>query len=164
MPALLKLIPLRDWCYIGAILVLLAGFGWYTHHERAVQHERDVAADAKAVHLQELHNRDVENAAQDAINEAVSRFTFNSAPVPLEPPRLVCHEAGGSAVRDHAGTPAASDGAVASAGVVPEESTVPFDPAPEVLGDARDADKVSAQAQLLQDYVRACQAAGLCRK
>lgn len=34
MPALLKLVPLKDWVYLSLILALLGGFGAYTIHER----------------------------------------------------------------------------------------------------------------------------------
>ena len=34
--ALLKLVPLKDWLYCGAIAALLIGFGVFVHHERSV--------------------------------------------------------------------------------------------------------------------------------
>jgi hypothetical protein len=49
MPALLALIPGKDWLYAGIITALLAAFGWYTVHERGVEHAKDMAAAAKVV-------------------------------------------------------------------------------------------------------------------
>lgn len=157
--ALLKLLPARDWGYIAAIAALLIAFGWYTHHERAVQHAKDVAANAKAVATQIANNAKVEADANKQITAAVGAYKASvSAPPVVHAPRLVCHAAAsGSAVQSHAGAAAGSDGGAS----VPAESTVPFDPAPGVLGDARDAD---AQVVLLQRYVRICQEKGICAK
>jgi hypothetical protein len=46
MPALLALIPFKDWCYLGCVAALLIGFGAYTHHERAIGEAKIVAVDA----------------------------------------------------------------------------------------------------------------------
>jgi len=48
MPALLALIPIKDWIYCGLLATLLIGFGAYTHHERVVGEAKVVAADAAA--------------------------------------------------------------------------------------------------------------------
>jgi hypothetical protein len=44
MSALLALIPLKDWIYGGIIVAILAGFGWYTVHERDLGKASEVAA------------------------------------------------------------------------------------------------------------------------
>ncbi len=44
MPALLALIPFKDWVYLGIITALVAGFGWYTVHERHEGEAHEVAA------------------------------------------------------------------------------------------------------------------------
>jgi hypothetical protein len=49
MPALLALIPSKDWVYAGIIAAMLALFGWYTVHERSVEHAKDIAAAVKIV-------------------------------------------------------------------------------------------------------------------
>ena len=36
MSVLFGLLPVKDWCYIGAIVALLIGFGVFVHHERSV--------------------------------------------------------------------------------------------------------------------------------
>lgn len=41
---MLSLIPFRDWCYLGAIVALLIGFGVYTKHERNIGAAHEVAA------------------------------------------------------------------------------------------------------------------------
>jgi hypothetical protein len=40
---------LKDYLYLGAILILVSAFGWYTVHERNIEHAKDVAAAAVAV-------------------------------------------------------------------------------------------------------------------
>lgn len=152
-----KLVPFRDWVYLGAIVALLITFGVYTHHERAIGEHKIEAVDAKLAAAQRQHNQKVEDNAQSDIGASVAQYNV-SVGGPLAPvPVLVCNRAPGpAAVRDHAGAPAASDGRAS----VPAESTVPFDPAPAVINDARDAD---AQVTLLQSYIRACQKAGFCK-
>jgi len=44
MLALLNLIPLKDWLYVGAIVALLTAFGCYTVHERRIGAAHEVAA------------------------------------------------------------------------------------------------------------------------
>jgi hypothetical protein len=41
---LLALVPVKDWLYGGVILAMLAGFGWYTVHERNLGAAHEVAA------------------------------------------------------------------------------------------------------------------------
>src|SRR5512146_1559745 len=41
--ALLKLVPLKDWLYIGAGLVLTVGLLSYNHHERAIGRQQSAA-------------------------------------------------------------------------------------------------------------------------
>jgi hypothetical protein len=40
----LAMIPFKDWIYGGVIVALLAGFGWYTVHERNLGAAHEVAA------------------------------------------------------------------------------------------------------------------------
>lgn len=165
MPALLSLIPIRDWCYIAVIAALLAfGGTWYVKHNHAEQkigEQKVEAADAKAVAAQTVRNQKVESNAQDAINAALAEYDASiSAPPAVQPPRIVCHgavAAGGRAVPGHAGASGAGDGSA----VVPESTGPEFDPSKHVLSVGQAAD---AQVTLLQNYVRACQAAGLCKK
>jgi hypothetical protein len=42
--ALFSLIPIKDWVYSGIIIAILAGFGWYTIHERDIGKADEVAA------------------------------------------------------------------------------------------------------------------------
>ena len=44
MPAFLSLIPVKDWIYGGIIVAILAGFGWYTVHERNIGAAHETAA------------------------------------------------------------------------------------------------------------------------
>lgn len=72
MPLLLKLIPLRDWLYLGLFLSLIAGSVVFVHHERQIGASHEAvqvrAASDKAEHdaqvkidnLNKLHTSDVE--------------------------------------------------------------------------------------------------------
>lgn len=153
-----KLIPFRDWVYLGAFVALLIAFGVYTHHERVIGEQKVEAVDAKLAAAQVQLNKKVEANAQSDIKSSVAQYNASvSAPI-ASVPVLVCRSAasGSDTVRGHAGATGASNGAAR----VPAESTVPFNPAPAVINDARDAD---AQVTLLQSYVRACQKAGYCK-
>lgn len=91
MLALLKLIPLKDWLYIGCIAVLLAGFASYTVHERhvgeAVVEKKDVALRAAAAAL----NKASENLADlNEINIGKVYEKYITAPPIADAPGLVC--------------------------------------------------------------------------
>lgn len=155
---LTKLLPLRDWCYIGVIIALLAAFGWYTYHERSVGAQKVVAADTRLATKQAARVAKVET--NETADIQASRVQYKAAvAAPTAPaPSIVCRAAapGRSVVPGHGRAAAGSNGASA----VPAESTVPFDPAPAVINDGRDAD---AQIAELQAYIRACQKAGVCK-
>ena len=161
MSALLALVPLKDWIYAGVIAALLAGFGWYTVHERHAGEQKVEAADAKAVAAQTKANAEKESYAQSQIAKALADYKASvAAPVAGPVPQLVCRNAarGSGNVPNNAGASGGSNDGSA----VPEPSDgPPFDPAPAVIADGRDAD---AQIALLQKYIATCQAAGLCQK
>ncbi|HXS14413.1 MAG TPA: hypothetical protein VN734_17070 [Acidobacteriaceae bacterium] len=153
-----KLVPIRDWVYFGVFVALIAGFAYYTHHERVIGEQKIEALDSKLAAAQAAHVQKVESDANVDVGKAVAQYSA-AVSVPLLPaPVLVCHAApsGSGAVRSDASAAGSGDGAPG----VPAESTVPFDPAPAVIEDGRDAD---AQVTLLQAYIRACQKAGACR-
>lgn len=87
MLALLKLIPLRDWCYLAILLAVLAAFGWTYHKGEETIKAKDALLNQAAVAL----NLSVEHAAE--INEIPIGRTYEkiitSAPVPNT--GLVCH-------------------------------------------------------------------------
>jgi hypothetical protein len=70
MLAFLKLVPLKDWIYAGALALLLILFATYTHHERALGAARIIAADAaaldKAQHIADLQTAALKQKAEDA--------------------------------------------------------------------------------------------------
>ena len=160
MFALLKLIPLKDWLYGGAIVALLLGFGLYTIHERHVGEAKITAQDAALAAAQVVHNQEVQNAAQKLTDKALSDYQdreLQPVHVPVTLTHLVCNTTGANPVPDHGSAPGPGNGASG----VPAASGQPFDPAEQLLEDGRDAD---SQITLLQDYIRACQAKGLCAK
>ena len=159
MLALLKLIPFKDWCYGALIVALIAAFGAYTIHERHVQAAKDAAKDAALAQKQIAHNEKVETHADQQLTVATAAFHVAvSTPVPAAAvPHIVCSTTAPAATVPSHGS-AASGGN--DAAHVPSESDVPFDPAPQVVQDGRDAD---AQVALLQAYVNACIGASICK-
>lgn len=164
--AFLKLVPTKDWLYGGILAALLISFGWYTHHERTVGAAKIVHSDAVAVAVKEKANLKGETNAQADIAQAVDNFDLRvGAPVVGPAPRLVCQPARDSGPLS--GRPPASgesDDAPASAGILSQSSGSTFDPAPAVLSDADEADRLAAELALAQDTIRAYQTQGVVQK
>jgi hypothetical protein len=169
MPALLALIPLKDWIYGGIIAALLVGFGVYTIHERHIGEEKIEASDAKVAAAQVVHNKEVEDVVTTKLHAAIQDYDALSpvperAPVPV----LVCRTAGGGSVPGGEG--AVTGGGVTGAGVPfgPEQPDAGFNPAPKISATGSDADAeiehLLKKIKLLQDTVAAYQAGGLVAK
>lgn len=89
--AFLKLVPLRDWLYIGVALALFGGYVYWTHHQRAIGREQCAAAQlAKQDEIDRLQARiDAQAAAQNApiltrynaLTEALA--TYDRSPIAL---------------------------------------------------------------------------------
>lgn len=159
LAVLLKLIPGKDWIYGTIIVAILAIFGWYTYHERTIG-EQTIEAKNKAISdATVVHNKEVTDLATTQISKALEDYKASKSAPTLPAPSLVCHTISSStAVSKSSSTPKGSNGSTN----LPEESEgPPFNPSPGILANDRDAD---AQVKLLQDYVVACQNAGLCDK
>jgi hypothetical protein len=102
MPALLALIPGKDWLYGGIIVALLAGFGWFTVHERHAGAAHEVAAlkassdklqaqtavqtaelKAKATMAEQAYDKEVHSL--DALPTPIVRLCINSGSHPIVP-------------------------------------------------------------------------------
>ena len=154
-----KLVPIRDWIYLGAFVGLLVMFGSYTIHERHIGEQKIVAADQLAARKQAAAVAKVESNASTAIRGMQAAYNAALAAPVAPAPRLVCYgsQTHRGGVRANAGAPVSGHAGTE----LPAESTVPFDPSPAVIGDGRDAD---AQIALLQAYIRECQKEGVCRR
>ena len=154
------MIPIKDYIYLGIILVCSGGFLWYSAHERNIGKAEIKVADQKAVQRQAQLDNEVEVRANVLVTKALIDYKA-TVDTPISTPSipiLVCRQSRSSSpVPPNGSTPAGSNGSTA----IPEESTVPFNPAPAVIQDGRDAD---AQITLLQDYVKICQQLGKCAK
>ena len=145
MLALLKLIPFKDWVYGSIIVALLAGFGWYTHHERQVGATKLQAAVTQVADRAEAAVVAANTVAKTAETQNAKVYTqVVVTPVP-RPLGIVCHRTGpgsnpvpqahavaGAAV----GKPAADRGAEAS-----------YDPSGPALAVGRQADAEIAYLQ-----------------
>ena len=159
MPALLALIPAKDWLYGGVIVALLIGFGAYTHHERVVGEAKVVAADAAAtakVVAQTAAQTATLKARATMAEQAYDKEHTSIANQPsLEPVRLCINShasrivlsAGAAQVPGNAGT------SPAAPGVQPVPAGDTSVPGPDISGMLQAfgsaADKVSAE---LREY------------
>lgn len=147
MTALLALIPARIWLYLGLAAVFAGAFGWYTVHERHIEHVKDIAA-ATAV----VNKDNAIVAADDAsakTSEAQNVLIYKQAvSIPaVADIGIVCQRAPGSIPLPAADsvTSAAAGNATADGGKGPS-----FDPTGAALTRARNAD---AQIVYLQRRV-----------
>lgn len=151
------MLPIKEWLYIGAIIAILSAFSWYTYHERSVQHQKDIAADARVVAAQQIHDKEVidkaSTLAKDKIDELQNQI--NSKPASDAPSLRVCIPKSPSPPR----VPTVPSGQKSDA--VPGESTV----VPEQdLGhelDKRFADD-DARLKAAQIVLQACIDSGRC--
>jgi hypothetical protein len=154
-----KVIPFRDWIYLGVFVALIGGFVYYTHHERVIGAQKIEAADKAAAQKQAATVAKVEDNARTELQSATQAYAAAMDAAHAPAPKLVCYSAAPNSGRvpGHAGTSGSGNGTPS----VPAESSVPFDPAPAILDNDKQAD---AQVALLQSYIRACQSAGICAK
>jgi hypothetical protein len=169
MPALLALVPLKDWIYVGIIVTLLAAFGVYTVHERHIGEAKIEASDKKVADAQIVHNKEVEDVVATKLSAAIKDYdALSPIPVPRAVPVLVCRTSGGSAVPSGKGAVTGGDVAGAGVSVGAEHTDAGFDPAPAISDTGTAADKeivhLQKKIKLLQDTIAAYQAGGLVAK
>ena len=154
----LSLLFSKDAMYIGIIMAVVAGFGWYTIHERDIGKREVAAVQAKFAAAQKARVEKVEVKAHVNVTKSLAAYGAALRMPTLPAPVLVCHTSGGHThgVRGYA--TAASSGHGPSTGA--EKAGQGFNPVPKVLSTGRAAD---AQIALLQAYIRACQNAGACK-
>lgn len=147
--ALLKALPLKDYLYLGAIVVILLGVWGYTHHERAVGAAVVVAQDKKLADAALKHNQDVTDLATARTTKTGDTYVATIAqPIADSPHVSVCKRAaptGSSAVPETAGNTGLPVAAANSAEANPVDIGPPLD------RTGRDAD---ALIVALQDEVR----------
>lgn len=134
MGALLALIPAKDWVYGGIIAALLAGFGWYTVHERAEGAAKIIAADKKLSDTVAAKDKVIaDNAQLDLIQVGEHEKLALAAPA-IPNAGLVCKSPGSPAVAANPGDPGKSSG---TGDTLPAGS---FDPSGSILTLLRDSD------------------------
>jgi hypothetical protein len=91
--------PVTHYVYAAIIGALLAGFGWYTYHERSVEHAKDVAHAAALVQAQKVNNEQVESRAKDLAQDTIDAYKQTLAAAPQHPDAgVVCIAAARRAV------------------------------------------------------------------
>lgn len=162
MFALLKLVPIKDWLYGGAIIaILLSGIG-FIHHERAVGAAAVQAADQRAHDARIAHNTEVETRAKTLADAQVAAYKATlAAPPPADAPRLRCRAVESAArLPANVGSGPALDAGTNSGTAGAQDSGPVFDPGPDLTKLLRDAD---AHIRALQQYISDCQQEGVCR-
>ena len=147
MGALLAGIGVKDYVYAALIVVLLVGFGVYTHHERVIG--ADEALAPVAVLAQKAQLQTAVGSAVAAATEKDNANAYTAARAAPAPAALglVCHNAGSSEVPETVGVVATRIGVQPTVG----GSGPSFDPSGPALQRAREAD---AQIVYLQGRVR----------
>jgi hypothetical protein len=132
---LLKLIPGKDYIYCGIIAALLAGFGWYTIHERDEGAAKVIAADKKLSDTIAAKDKEIADNAQLELIDVGNHEKIALAADPIPNAGLVCKSS------DSAGTVAAAPGDAGKpadqSGSLPAGS---FDPSGAILTLLRDSD------------------------
>jgi hypothetical protein len=148
--ALLKLVPLKDWLYIGLISAILAFFGWYTVHERNIGHAAAVAAEQKATAKEEARVQEVQKTAQESINGIEKAYNAAIASAPTDSPHIIVRNspAGSGDLCEVAVTASKSDGASDLSKAVPG---VDIGPADDKLHADADAQITGLQA-IIKSY------------
>lgn len=135
MPALLKLIPLKDWSYIGCILALAVGFASYTMHERhvgaAVVQKKDAALAAAAIALNKASEQlaDIKEIQIGHVYEKIIQL-----PPVADSPGLMCHNSAPAV------EPATAGDRPETAGPPAPRTDDVFNPSGALRTDARNAD------------------------
>lgn len=127
--------PLKDYLYVGAIVALLAGFGIYTYHERAVGAAGIKAQDAALAAEQKQHRQDVTDVAQGKtvkIGDTYVAITHTAIP---DSPHVVCYQPPHRAAVPQA---ASDPGVPAGTSDVPTANS--YDPGPPLDAVGRNAD------------------------
>ena len=149
MSALLALIPSRVWLVGGAFAALMLVIGWYTLHERHVEHAKDVAAAAVVVKKDNAIVAADDTHAQTTEIQNATTYTQAVAAPAVRNLGVVCQRA--AAARS---VPLPTTGTVETAGArdaAPDSGSGPSeDISGAILTRAHDAD---AQISYLQGRV-----------
>lgn len=142
MPAL----PLKDWLYGGAIIVLLIAFGLYTSHERGIGEAKIKAQDAALAAAAKQHNLDVQALADKKTAGNGDTYVATTHAAIPDSPHVVCNRpAAAHVVPEAASNTGVPDATAHSAAATPVDIGPPIDTA------GRNAD---ALITALQNQVR----------
>lgn len=158
---MLKEFEVYIWAAVAVVAIV--GFSIYTHHQREVGRQEIIAKDAQIVHAKEIKDAEVEARAVALTEARFAEYKKNTAQPVADPHVLrVCQpsrrpvkgpqDAGPQSV-DHAagGLPGAVAGGDALPGLDIGQATE------TILRDATE------HVRVLQDYIRECQHAGVCK-
>ena len=123
--------PFKDYIYGAVIAFLIGGFGWYTLHERGVQHEKDVSAQLQEIQVVAKKNILIEQTADAVVAKAEATHEELTSAPPVHNLGLVCRDASSPAVAD-----ATPDHASRAVQREPVSGDV-FDPSGDLLTNAR---------------------------
>jgi hypothetical protein len=146
MFALLGLVPVKDWIYGGIIAALLAGFGWYTLHERSVGAQKVVSADTKAAAVAEKRDAAITATAQAASTQIGNTYAKDLDTPVVAPPHVLCERPAstGSELPQTSSGAGGADGAPA----VPGPGQVDIGPPLVAVGSDADDQVRALQAEI----------------
>jgi hypothetical protein len=91
--------PYRIYFEAGILAILLGAFGWWTVHERAVEHDKDVAHEQALKVAQQIKNEQVEARAQELAKADIDAYKQTLAAPPAKPDHgVLCVAAGRGSV------------------------------------------------------------------
>lgn len=85
--------PFKGYIYGGILVLVIGAFGWYTIHERSVQHDKDVAAELQEIHVAARKAVVITQTADATVAKAEIRYVKVTTAPPLADLGLVCHDA-----------------------------------------------------------------------
>lgn len=159
---MLKELEVYIWAAVAVAAVV--GFSVYTHQQREIGRKEIIAKDAEIVHAKEIKDAEVEARAA-ALTEARFVAYKQSIAQPVADPHVlrVCPPAARRPVQgpQDAGTQSVDHAAGGLPGAMAGENALPGRDIGQATEDTlRDA---TEHVKVLQDYIRECQRAGVCK-
>jgi hypothetical protein len=138
--------PIKGYLMAGTAALALGAFGWYTVHERNVEHAKDIAAEQRVALVAKAKDAKIEQLEDAALVPIENTYHAKIDAAPVADTGLVCH----NPVRPSV-VPQAADNRPGAPSVPNSTEGPGFDPSGAISTRGRDAD---AQIVALQGVVK----------
>jgi hypothetical protein len=138
--------PIKGYLAAAGLVAVLGAFGWYTYHERSVEHAKDIAAEQRVALVAQAKDAKIEQLEEASLTPIENTYHAKIDAAPVADSGIVCH----NTVRPGAVPSSASNrpGALSA----PNSTEGPtYDPSGAVDTRGRDAD---AEIVALQGVVK----------